>query len=124
MHIGKYSIFQNLPFELDGELMDGMNFDIELLTSLFCRYFSIKALIYMKWISFLLIFYCVLLHTMHKKVGEIRETNKTDNAESKPTSKVHFVPNVLLTEVMNIAESEEKLIYMDVNAKWCTPCKR
>ena len=51
MHIGKYSIFQNLPFELDGELMDGMNFDIELLPSIL-PYFSIKALIYMKWISF------------------------------------------------------------------------
>lgn len=78
----------------------------------------------MKWISSLLIFLlCTFYIQCTKKVGEIKETNKTDKTESKPTSKVHFVPNVLLTEVMNIAESEGKLIYMDVNAKWCTPCK-
>lgn len=43
--------------------------------------------------------------------------------DPKKSTKMHFVDKVLLSEVLDIAAQKRKLVYVDVNAKWCTPCK-
>jgi thiol:disulfide interchange protein len=41
----------------------------------------------------------------------------------KENIKVKFSESKLLAPVLEQAEKEGKLVYLDINASWCTPCK-
>ncbi|MEZ4909872.1 MAG: thioredoxin family protein [Saprospiraceae bacterium] len=49
--------------------------------------------------------------------------NNTAKEDPKKSTKMHFVDKILLSEVLKIAVEKQKLVFVDVNAKWCTPCK-
>lgn len=47
-------------------------------------------------------------------------------AASKETTrevKIDYEPVIELSEVLEIAKAKEKIIFMDVGASWCLPCK-
>ena len=74
--------------------------------------------------------------TLHSDTGEtaIKIENKKYEPKDTLTLPTTFVmkeqdfafqfnKSATLSEVLDIAASQHKMVYMDINAKWCTPCK-
>jgi thiol:disulfide interchange protein len=53
--------------------------------------------------------------------------HKQDTIVISPVIKNNFAfdfkNEVLLTSVLNIANQQNKMVFLDLNASWCTPCK-
>jgi thiol:disulfide interchange protein len=47
----------------------------------------------------------------------------TENSEEKPEYTFEFVSSNSLSDVLDLASSLNKPVYLSVGAKWCVPCK-
>lgn len=57
------------------------------------------------------------------KGGKKGTTNTPPIGTSSDQSKVHFTPSNSLFALLDRAEEEEKLVFVDVYTTWCLPCK-
>ncbi len=51
------------------------------------------------------------------------KTKKALNTYEKSPYEFHFEKFVLLSEVLDKAKKEHKLVYVDMSASWCAPCQ-
>lgn len=72
----------------------------------------------MKYIGILALLLCLNYSCKSKKA-----VTETTPEEVKDIMEFHHNDTYTLTDVVEIAEKENKLIFVDVYADWCTPCK-
>lgn len=79
-------------------------------------------MIQQKFIFYTLIFtVCILSFSCKSKSKISVQNDKLE--ESLEKMAVNFVNASLLADVLKIAKDQNKLVYLDIGAKWCAPCK-
>lgn len=87
--------------------------------STFCYIFETHTTFHMNFniIAKLSLFFLILFSFSCKS------TKVSQKPESKSIYEFNFENSALLSEVLDKAKKEQKLVYVDMSASWCAPCQ-